>query len=73
MKVFLWVLHEAGVRDAPSFASLRKVQSRLRIECGIPTHRYESIQGNVYFMNDVQTMIERVRDFNISVIYLSDA
>ena len=62
MKVFLWLLREAGVQDAPSFPSLRKMQADLRAECGIPTHRYESVQGNIYFMNDVQKIIERVCD-----------
>ena len=38
MKVFLWVLCEAGAQDVPSFASLRQIQSRLHTECGIPTH-----------------------------------
>jgi len=50
------------VQGVPSFASLREIQSRLRTESGIPTHRYESTQGNVYFMNDVQEMIARVCD-----------
>ena len=58
----MWMLREAGVRDVPSVASLREMQSRLRAESGIPTHRYESAQGNVYFMNDVREMIARVRD-----------
>jgi len=62
MKMFLWLLREVGVQDAPSFASLRETQSRLRTECGVPTHRYESVQGNVYFMNDVQSMIAKVRN-----------
>lgn len=62
MKVFLWMLREAGVRDTPSFASLRKIQSHMRDKCGIPTHRYESAQGNIYFMNDIQKIIAKVRD-----------
>ena len=60
MKVFLWMLREAGVRDAPSFASLRKTQSRLHTECSIPTHQYNSAQGNIYFMNDVRKVIANV-------------
>ena len=60
MKVFLWMLREARVRDAPSFASLRKTQSCLHTECSIPTHQYNSAQGNIYFMNDVQKAIANV-------------
>ena len=61
MKMFVWILREVGVRDAPSFASLRETQSHLRTECGVPTRRYESARGNIYFMNDVQRMITKVR------------
>jgi hypothetical protein len=60
MKVFLWVLREAGVHNVPSFASLRGMQSDLRGKCGIPTHQYKSAQGNVYFMNDLQKIIAKV-------------
>ena len=72
MKIFLWLLREAGVQDAPSFPSLRKMQADLQTECGIATRRYESVQGNVYFMNDVQKMVERVCD-SIAIFVQSDA
>ena len=62
MKAFLWLLREAGVRDVPSFASFREIQSHLRTECGIPTHQHESVQGNIYFMNDIQRIIAKVCD-----------
>ena len=68
MKIFLWLLREAGVRDTPSLPSLRKIQAGLRTECGISTHQYESVQGNVYFMNDVQKMLERVCD-SVAILY----
>ena len=60
MRVFLWMLREAGVQDVPSFALLRKIQSQLRTEGGIPTHQYESVQGNTFFMNDLQKIISKV-------------
>lgn len=66
MKVFLWLLGEAGVQDAPSFASLRKMQSQLRAECSIPTRQHKSAQGNIYFMNDIREMVARVRPYNLS-------
>ena len=71
MGVFLWMLREVGVRDVPSFAALRKMQSRLRTESSIPTRRYESTQGNVFFMNDLQEIIARVRDSSRSNIFTS--
>jgi hypothetical protein len=61
MKVLLFMLRETGVQDAPSFASLRKIQSNLRAKCGIPTYQYKSARGNIYFMNDVQKIIAKVR------------
>lgn len=70
MKVFLWVLREAGVRDVPSFASLRQIQSNLRTECGIPTNQYKSAQGNTYFMNDMQKIIANVCDLSRSDIHI---
>jgi len=60
MKIFLWVLREAGVHGVPSFTSLRETQSHLHAKCGIPTHQYKSPQGNIYFMNDVK-IIAKVR------------
>ena len=60
MKVLLWLLREAGVQDVPSFASLRKLQSLLRTECGIPTHQYKSAQGNSFFMNDLREIVAKV-------------
>ena len=65
MGVFLWVLRKAGVRDVPSLTSLREIQSHLHAESGIPTHRCESAQGNIFFMNDVREMIARVWDSSL--------
>jgi hypothetical protein len=62
MKVFLWVLHEAGVPDVPSFASLCEIQSHLRTEFGIPTHQYKSAQGNIYFMNNLKEIVAKTCD-----------
>ena len=71
MKVFLWLLCEAGVQDVPLLPSLQKMQVDLWTECGISTRWYESVQGNIYFMNDIQKMIEQVCD-PIAVIVWSD-
>lgn len=67
MRVFLWVLRETGARDVPSLDRLRKAQKALRQECGIPTIQCESALGNVFFMNDVRTVIARVRPLGATV------
>lgn len=60
MRVFLWVLKEARCKDVPSFENLRKVQKRIRAQCGIPTIPCKSVQGNVFFMNDPAAIIAKV-------------
>ncbi|KAJ7687158.1 hypothetical protein B0H17DRAFT_1160505 [Mycena rosella] len=52
MRVFLWVLKEAGCRETiPSFDYLRRVQKEVHAQCGIPTVPCKSVQGNVDWAN----------------------
>jgi hypothetical protein len=62
MKVFLWVLREAGARDVPSFYRLRQVQATNRTSSGIPTTQKKSPKGNIYSMNDPRTLVAMVSD-----------
>ncbi|KAF8906080.1 hypothetical protein CPB85DRAFT_899487 [Mucidula mucida] len=57
MRVFLWILKETGARDVPSFDRLRKIQKELRDVAGIPTIPCESVQGNIFFLNDPRAII----------------
>ncbi|KAJ7033584.1 hypothetical protein C8F04DRAFT_1395981 [Mycena alexandri] len=59
MKVFLWILREGGARDVPSLDALRKLQSTLHKQGGIPTVPWKSTQGNVFHLNDIRTIIAK--------------
>lgn len=60
MKVFLWVLSEAGVHDVPSLYHLRQVQASIRKTSGVPTIQQKSAKGNVYSLNDPRTLVAMV-------------
>ncbi|TFK90573.1 hypothetical protein K466DRAFT_516936 [Polyporus arcularius HHB13444] len=59
MKLFLWVLREAGVKDAPTFHYLRTMQAKIRELCGIPTIPCRSPMGNVFWMVDVRAVLAK--------------
>ena len=61
MKVFLWVLREAGVHDVPLFYHLRAVQSSIRKLSSVPTLQRRSPKGNNYSLNDPRTLVAMVR------------
>lgn len=63
MKVFLWILRESGAKDIPSLDGLRKAQKKLRGKCGVPTIPKTSPRGNLYFMNDIRSIVAKVRDY----------
>ncbi|KAJ6589471.1 hypothetical protein B0H19DRAFT_892628, partial [Mycena capillaripes] len=59
MKVFLWILREGGARDVPSLDALRKVQLNLHSQGGVLTVPWTSTQGNVFYLNDIRTIIAK--------------
>jgi hypothetical protein len=60
MRVFLWILKEAGCRDVPSFDYLRRVQKGIRSDSGIPSIPCKSPLGNVFFMNNPRAIMAQV-------------
>ncbi|TFY52145.1 hypothetical protein EVG20_g10686, partial [Dentipellis fragilis] len=66
MQVFLWVLKEAGVHDVPSLYAFRQFQKSLRKCTGIPTHQSKSAHGNVFFMNDLATIV--AKDYTTALV-----
>ncbi|KAJ7794618.1 hypothetical protein B0H14DRAFT_3159040 [Mycena olivaceomarginata] len=59
MRVFLWVLEEAGCKYVPSFDHFRRVQKQIRSDSGIPSIPCISPLGNVFFMNDPRAIIAK--------------
>ncbi|KAJ7111072.1 hypothetical protein C8R44DRAFT_742844 [Mycena epipterygia] len=59
MKVFLWILREAGARDVPSLDALRKVQANFHEKGGVPTIPWKSTQGNIFHINDISAIIAK--------------
>ncbi|KAJ7049000.1 hypothetical protein C8F01DRAFT_1355847 [Mycena amicta] len=58
MKLWLWILKECGVKGVPNVKSLRKFQESLRTGgSGVPTIECKSVQGKVFYMNDIRKMV----------------
>ncbi|KIJ47128.1 hypothetical protein M422DRAFT_249438 [Sphaerobolus stellatus SS14] len=53
MEAVLWVMKESGSRNVPSLDTLRRVQGKLQKVTGIPTTKFKSSQGNVFYVNNV--------------------
>ena len=61
LKTFiLFVLRECGAKNVPSLGALEKVQAQLDAKGGVPTVPWTSVMGNIFFMNDVRTIIAQV-------------
>jgi len=61
MGIFLWVLKESGAPDVPSLGQLREVQETLRDSSGVPSESHTSARGNVFYMNDIRSIVAKVR------------
>ncbi|KAI9062110.1 hypothetical protein FKP32DRAFT_1726132, partial [Trametes sanguinea] len=59
LKIFLWIMKQAGVKDVPSFDAFRKVQQRVQEESGLSTIRCKSPKGNIFYINDPRGIIAK--------------
>ena len=71
MKVFLWILQEGDAKDVPSFYQLRRMQEKLKVQCGIPTTLHTSPIGNVFHINDPRSIIANVGHFDSVSVQIS--
>jgi hypothetical protein len=60
MKAILFVLREGGAKNVPSFSHLQKSQVAIRETFAVDTLRFESQNGNIFFMNSIPQIIARV-------------
>ncbi|KAJ7760815.1 hypothetical protein DFH07DRAFT_771608 [Mycena maculata] len=66
MKLFLYILKEAGVKNVPSIGALRKFQSSLRENgSGVPTIRCKSVQDKIFYVNDIRKIVANASHFTI--------
>ncbi|KAL0564415.1 hypothetical protein V5O48_017631 [Marasmius crinis-equi] len=57
MKLFIWALRELRVPNVPLFYSLRKTQECLRQSQGVSNIECKSVQGKIFYVNDIRTII----------------
>ncbi|KAK7448124.1 hypothetical protein VKT23_013883 [Stygiomarasmius scandens] len=57
MKMIIWAFRECGVTNTPSFYALRKTQANLRQNQGVPSIECKSVQGKIFYINDLRTII----------------
>lgn len=65
MKMILWAMKESGAVDVPSFRTLRSFQSKLRSNSPVKTREFKSVLGNIFYMNDIPSIICNVSDIEI--------
>jgi len=60
LQFILWMLKDLGIKDVPSLKSLRSVQETLRKDIGIVTSPKVAPSGNIFYMNNVPSLIALV-------------
>lgn len=59
-RMILWLLHECGIDNTPSYDAFRKMQKDVGALFGDVTQRYESSIGNFFYVNKIGESIARV-------------
>ncbi|GJF00263.1 hypothetical protein PsYK624_165470 [Phanerochaete sordida] len=59
LKMILWAMRECGAQNVPSLRTFRTLQSSLRDRTGIPTRRYQSPLGHIFYMNDIASIVSQ--------------
>lgn len=62
---------ELGVADLPSLHSLKTAQDEIEKCVGHPTNQVESINGNVFYINDIGMAIGKVGKTTTNAIRLT--
>src|ERR1700761_521039 len=71
MKLFIFFLKELGVKQVPTIGAFRKFQASLRTSgAGVPSIPCTSVQGKVFYMNDVRKLVANVSlSYGSSVLF----
>ncbi|KAJ7229581.1 hypothetical protein B0H12DRAFT_1029956 [Mycena haematopus] len=57
MSLIIQFTKNLGVPNVPSIKGLRNIQQSLQSSCGAAPSRIESLQGNIFYMNDIRDTI----------------
>ncbi|PBK90657.1 hypothetical protein ARMGADRAFT_866159, partial [Armillaria gallica] len=57
LDLFLWILKENGVDDVPSVKSMKSLNAKLQMLCGIDSIAYKGALGNLYYVNSLSQII----------------
>lgn len=69
LRMVFWILKECGVPGVPSYEAFRKMQSDLCNKCGTEPTLGQSMLGNIFYVNNLQESIARVRLFPLSIMF----
>lgn len=72
MKLFLFFLKELGVKQVPTIGAFRKFQASLRTSgAGVPSIPCKSVQGKVFYLNDIRKLVANVSSYGSSALLLN--